>query len=874
MSTKQMIHEQDVQEMTIDFPIRGMHCASCASRIEKALQAVPGVRDSAVNFGAERAEVHVVPGRTSPEALHRVVQDLGYEVPQEEVVIPIEGMHCASCVSRIEKALASVPGVIRANVNLATGQAVVSYIPRPTTLADLRGAIQESGYTPLEMALPEAAADREKAHREHEIREVKKKFVVGAVLSSLVVIGALPHMGLEFLSAWIPPFLSSPWTQFLLATPVHFWVGWQFHRGFFITLRHRTADMNTLVSLGTNAGYLYSVIATVSPSFFAVEGQVAVYFETVAVLHTLIILGRWLETRARGRTSEAIKKLMGLQPKTARVLRPIGPGDESEIAERAARVGTDVEERDIPIEEVQIGDRILVRPGEKIPVDGVVAEGASAVDESMLTGESLPVEKRPGNEVFGATLNKTGSFVFEATKVGKETALAQIIKLVEQAQASKPPIQQLADRIAAVFVPTIVGIAVLTFGVWVIWGPAPAFIFGLSNFMAVLLIACPCAIGLAAPTAVMVGVGKATEYGILFRGAEPLEMSSKLSAVMLDKTGTLTRGEPSVTDIVVGSEFRVQGSEFRIQSSETGRALNPQPSTLNAEQRELLRLAASAERTSEHPLGESIVARAKAEGLALSIPEAFEAIPGHGIRATVEGRRVLLGNLKLMQEQGLALDGLAQEAQRLAGEGKTPIFLAIDETLTGMVAVADTLKPHAQEAVAAFHRLGLEVVMITGDTRRTAEAIAKQVGIDRVVAEVLPDEKASEVRKLQAEGKVVAMIGDGINDAPALAQADVGIAIGTGTDVAMEASDVTLITDDLRGVVTAIALGKRTMRTMKQNFFWALAYNTILIPVAAGVLYPVVGLLMSPVLAGGAMALSSVSVVSNSLRLRAFRPTL
>ncbi|MEE9219945.1 MAG: heavy metal translocating P-type ATPase, partial [candidate division NC10 bacterium] len=830
--------------------------------------------DSAVNFGAERAEVHIVPGRTSPEALHRVVQDLGYEVPQEEVVVPVEGMHCASCVSRIEKGLASVPGVIRASVNLATGQAVVSYIPRPTMLTDLRRAVQESGYTPLEMAVPEDAADREKVLRERESRELKKKFVVGAVLSTLVVIGALPHMGLEFLSAWIPPFLSSPWTQFLLATPVHFWVGWQFHRGFFITLRHRTADMNTLVSLGTNAGYLYSVIATVSPSFFAVEGQVAVYFETVAVLHTLIILGRWLETRARGRTSEAIKKLMGLHAKTARVLRPIGPGDESEIAERAAGVGVDVEERDIPIEEVQIGYRILVRPGEKIPVDGVVVEGASAVDESMLTGESLPVEKRAGNEVFGATLNKTGSFVFEATKVGRETALAQIIKLVEQAQASKPPIQQLADRIAAVFVPTVVSIAVLTFGVWLIWGPAPAFIFGLSNFMAVLLIACPCAIGLAAPTAVMVGVGKGAEYGILFRGAEPLEMSSKLSAVVLDKTGTLTRGEPSVTDIVVGSEFRVQGSEFRIQSSETGRVLNPQPSTLNAEQRELLRLAASAERTSEHPLGESIVARAKAEGLALSIPEAFEAIPGHGIRATVEGRRVLLGNLKLMQEQGLALDGLAQEAQRLAGDGKTPIFLAIDETLTGMVAVADTLKPHAQEAVAAFHRLGLEVVMITGDTRRTAEAIAKQVGIDRVVAEVLPDEKASEVRKLQAEGKVVAMIGDGLNDAPALAQADVGIAIGTGTDVAMEASDVTLITDDLRGVVTAIALGKRTMRTMKQNFFWALAYNTILIPVAAGVLYPVVGLLMSPVLAGGAMALSSVSVVSNSLRLRAFRPTL
>ncbi|MFQ5988629.1 MAG: heavy metal translocating P-type ATPase, partial [Candidatus Methylomirabilales bacterium] len=833
----------------------GMHCASCASRIEKALRAVPGVQDSAVNFGAERAEVRFIPSQTSAEALHRVVQDLGYEVPHEEVVIPIEGMHCASCVSRIEKGLTSVPGVIRASVNLATGQAVVSYIRGPTTLSDLRRAIQESGYTPLEMAVPEAAADREKALREQETRDLKRKFVVGAVLSSLVVIGALPHMGLAVLSAWIPPLLSSPWTQFLLATPVHFWVGWQFHRGFFTTLRYRTADMNTLVSLGTNAGYLYSVIATVSPSFFVVEGQAAVYFEAVAVLHTLIILGRWLETRARGRTSEAIKKLLGLQAKTARVLR-------------------DAVETDIPIEEVQVKDRIIVRPGEKIPVDGVVREGASAVDESMLTGESLPVEKRPGNGVYGATLNKTGAFVFEATKVGKETALAQIIKLVEQAQASKPPIQQLADRIAAVFVPTVVGIALITFGVWVIWGPAPAYIFALSNFMAVLLIACPCAIGLAAPTAVMVGVGKGAEHGILFRGAHALEMTAKLNTLVLDKTGTLTRGEPSVTDIVVGSEFRARGSEFRIQGSETGRALNPQPSTLNAAQRELLRLAASAERTSEHPLGESIVVRAKAEGLDLSAPENFEAIPGHGIRATVEGRHVLLGNLKLMQEQALALDGLAQEAQRLAGEGKTPIFLAMDGKLAGMVAVADTLKPHAREAVVAFHRLGLDVVMITGDSRRTAEAIAAEVGIDRVVAEVLPDEKAREVRELQIEGKVVAMVGDGINDAPALAQADVGIAIGTGTDVAIEASDVTLITDDLRGVVTAIALGNRTMRTMKQNFFWALAYNAILIPVAAGVLYPMLGLLMSPVLAGAAMALSSVSVVSNSLRLRTFRPAL
>jgi len=846
--------EDAVQGLTIDFPVRGMHCASCASRIEKGLRAVPGVEDSAVNFAAERAEVRFDPSQTSLEALHRAVQNLGYEVPQEEVVIPIQGMHCASCVHRIEQGLRSVRGVIRASVNLATGQAVVSYMPGPTTLTDLRRAVEESGYTPLEIATLEAAADREKAIREEEMRALKRKFLVGAVLSTLVVIGALPHMGLTALSAWIPPLLSSPWTQLLLATPVHLWVGWQFHRGFLITLRHRTADMNTLVSLGTNAGYLYSVIATVSPSFFATEGQAAIYFEAVAVLHTLIILGRWLEARARGRTSEAIKKLMGLQAKTARVLRRIGP---------------DLVEADVPIVEVQAGDRILVRPGEKIPVDGVVSEGASAVDESMLTGESLPVEKRPGNEVFGATLNKTGSFTFEATKVGKETALAQIIQLVERAQASKPPIQQLADRIAAVFVPAVVSIALVTFGVWVIWGPAPAFIFALSNFMAVLLIACPCAIGLAAPTAVMVGVGKAAEHGVLFRGAEALEMTSKLTTVVLDKTGTLTRGEPSVTDIIVGSQFTVHSSQ-----EHAALAVNREPSTLNGGQRELLRLAASAERGSEHPLGESIVARAKGEGLELVPPESFEAIPGHGIQAVVDGRRLLLGNRKLMQEQGLALDGLAQEAQRLAGEGKTPMFLAIDGAVAGMIAVADTLKPHAREAVAAFHRLGLQVVMITGDNRRTAEAIAKEVGIDRVMAEVLPEEKATEVRTLQGEGKVVAMVGDGINDAPALAQADAGIAIGTGSDVAIEASDVTLITDDLRGVWIAIALGKRTMRTMKQNFFWAMAYNTILIPVAAGVLYPLFGLLMSPVLAGGAMALSSVSVVSNSLRLRAFRPTI
>ncbi len=864
------MEEQTARGVSIEIPIRGMHCASCAGRIEKGLQAVPGVEQASVNFAAERAAVRFDPSRASIDALRRAVQDLGYEIPHEEVVIPIQGMHCASCVRRIEEALTALPGVIRASVNLATAQAMITYLPGATTLTDLRRAIQDSGYTPLEITGSEVGADREKALREREARELKRKFLVGALLSTLIVIGALPHMGLHGVAAWVPPLLSSPWVQLLLATPVHWWVGWQFHRGFITTLRHGTADMNTLVSLGTNAGYLYSVMATVAPSFFAIKQQAAVYFETVAVLHTLIILGRWLEARARGRTSEAIKKLIGLQAKTARVLRRSDAGPVEE---------------DTPIEQVQVGDWIVVRPGEKIPVDGIVREGASAVDESMLTGESLPVEKRPGAAVFGATLNRTGAFTFEATRVGRETALAQIIRLVEQAQASKPPIQQLADRIAAVFVPAVVSIALVTFGVWAVWGPAPALVFALSNLMAVLLIACPCAIGLAAPTAVMVGVGKAAEHGILFRGAEALEVTSKLSAVVLDKTGTLTRGEPSVTDIIVsrpitddrrpttegeGPKFNVHGpkSDDRIPQSSD---LSPQ--SLDAAQRELLRLAASAERGSEHPLGESIVARAKAEGLVLVTPEGFEAIPGHGVRSTVEGRRLVLGNLKLMQEQGFTLDGWTEEGERLAGEGKTPVFLGVDGALAGMIAVADTLKPHAREAVAALVRLGLQVVMMSGDSRRTAEAIAREVGIDRVLAEVLPEEKANEVRKLQFEGHVVAMVGDGINDAPALAQADVGIAIGTGTDVAIEASDVTLITDDLRAVVTAIALGTRTMQIMKQNFFWAMAYNVVLIPVAAGALYPVLGLLMSPVLAGAAMALSSVSVVSNSLRLRAFRQT-
>jgi Cu+-exporting ATPase len=608
---------------------------------------------------------------------------------------------------------------------------------------------------------------------------------------------------------------------------------------------------------------------TIVPDVFRSRGIApAVYYETSAVIITLILLGRFLEARARGRTSEAIKRLMGLQARTARLLR-------------------DGVEADIAVEAVRIGDRLRVRPGEKIPVDGVVREGASAVDESMLTGESLPVEKRPGDAVIGATLNKVGTFTFDATKVGRDTVLAQIIRLVEEAQGSKAPIQRSADAVAAVFVPAVIGIAVATFGIWLTWGPPPAFLFALLNFVAVLIIACPCALGLATPTAIMVGTGKGAELGILIRSGASLETAHKTRTVIFDKTGTLTKGAPEVTDVEClapsaarrGADGAPQGRPRSglpvgdpASSAAVGTPRDGAPDALC--RAELLRLAASLERGSEHALAEAIVKAATAEGLALGGVEGFEAIPGHGVQGRVDGRPLALGNARLMRVRGVALDGLAERAERLAAEGKTPMFVAVDGRAAGLIAVADTLKPHAGAAIQALHRLGIEVIMLTGDDRRTAAAIARQAGIDRVLAEVLPAQKAEEIRKLQAEGKVVAMVGDGINDAPALAQADVGIAIGTGTDVAMEAADITLIRDDLRGVVTAIALSRRTLRTIRQNLFWAFVYNVLGIPIAAGALYPALGLRLDPMLASAAMALSSVSVVSNSLRLRRFRSDL
>ena len=757
-----------------------------------------------------------------------------------QVTIPVRGMSCSSCVLKIENQLQGLPGVVEAAVNFATERATVSYLPSVHSIVDLQRAIREIGYEPREVADDKAALDYEREAREKEIRDLRVRTFVGVGLSIPIFLGSFPE--------WfgrVPHILTSPWILLFLTTPVQFWVGRHFHRGFWTALKHRTSDMNTLVSVGTNAAYFYSLALTLLPQQLTPAGMMRMYYyDTAAILMALIVMGRWLEARARGKTSEAIKKLMGLQAKTARVVRG----------------GV---ERDLPVEEVGVGDLVIVRPGERIPVDGVVQEGFSAVDESMLTGESLPVEKKPGDAVTGATINKTGSFKFKATKVGKETALARIIKLVEEAQGSKAPIQRLADKISGLFVPIVIVIAVVTFTVWVLWGPQPSFIYGLTTFVAVLVIACPCALGLATPTAIMVGTGKGAESGILIRGGASLERAHEITSIVFDKTGTLTQGEPSVTDVLVMDSSMAE--------------------------RELLRLAASVEKGSEHPLGEAIVRKAGEEELALDAAQDFQAIPGHGVRASVREKRLLLGNLKLMEDEKVALNGGTAQAEEISAQGKTPMFVAVEGKLAGIIGVADTLKPSSKDAVAALHRLGIEVVMITGDNRRTAKAIARQVGIDGVLAEVLPEDKANEVRKLQGIGKVVAMVGDGINDAPALAAADVGIAIGTGTDVAMEAADITLIKGDLRAVVTAIQLSKRTMRIVRQNLFWAFFYNVALIPIAAGILYfifgrggvpaflhPVFGHdgLLSPVLAGAAMALSSVTVVSNSLRLRRFRPSL
>jgi Cu+-exporting ATPase len=807
----------------IDLPITGMSCASCAAKIEKGLSNLEGVSKATVNFASEKATVVFHPSQTDLSHLIEKVKDLGYGAKVEKVLLPIQGMTCASCVNKVEKTLNSLKGVVHASVNFATERASVEYIPEEVTIRDLKKAVQDAGYEVLEVK-EEDIVEKERLARERELSRLRWKFITGAILLAPIL---FLMYGASLLEKWFS--LSREmnfFIQFLLATPVQFWAGWQFYVGFWKAAKHKTSDMNTLIAVGTSAAYLYSLIVTFGSHLIMVKGlMVDVYFDTSAAIIVLILLGRFLEARAKGRTSEAIKKLIGLQPKTARVIRN----------------GNEV---DVPVETVIPGDFVIVRPGEKIPVDGIVREGYSSVDESMVTGESLPVEKKTGDTVIGATINKTGTFKFEATKVGKDTVLAQIIRLVQEAQGSKPPIARMVDVIASYFVPVVIAIAIVTFLVWYFFGPHPALTYAFLNFVAVLIIACPCALGLATPTSIMVGTGKGAENGILIRGAEALETAHQLNTIVLDKTGTLTKGEPSVTDIIESERFS---------------------------KKEILTLAASAEKGSEHPLGEAIVNKAKEENLILLDSKNFQAIAGHGIEVTIDSKKVLLGNLRLMEERKVFLNGLSEKAEHFSGEGKTPMFLAVDGEAAGIIAVADTLKENSKGAVESLHRMGLEVVMLTGDNQRTARAIAQQIGIDRILAEVLPGMKAEEVKRLQSEGKKVGMVGDGINDAPALAQADVGIALGTGTDVAMESSDITLIGGDLRGVVTAIALSKATIRNIKQNLFWAFAYNTILIPVAAGALFPFFGILLNPIFAAGAMAFSSVTVVTNALRLRRFK---
>ncbi|MBK5253418.1 MAG: copper-translocating P-type ATPase [Peptostreptococcaceae bacterium] len=808
--------------------IIGMTCASCANAVERSVRKIEGVSDASVNLATEKLVFTYNQDKTSIEEIKERVKNAGYEAKEEikasEVTIPIAGMTCASCAANIDKTLRKLDGVEMSNVNLTTEKATVTYDTSLIRISEIKQAITKAGYTPLEIETQESS-DEEKLRNEKAIKILWKKFVVSATFSVPLLIISMGHMlGLQ-LPELINPMenpLNFAIAQILLVIPVII-VGYKFYTIGFSTLFRGTPNMDSLIAIGTGSAVLYGIYATIMIANGQVEYAGNLYFESAGVIITLILLGKYLESVTKGKTSEAIKKLMGLAPKTALVIQ-------------------NGEEVVMPIEEVETGDIIIVKPGEKVPVDGVVIKGNTSVDESMLTGESMPVEKIVGSNVIGASINKYGLIQFKATKVGKDTALAHIVKLVEDAQGSKAPIARLADVIAGYFVPIVIAIATISGVAWFISGQSA--VFSLTIFIAVLVIACPCALGLATPTAIMVGTGKGAEYGVLIKGGQPLETAHKIDTIVFDKTGTITEGKPVVTDIVTTN----QHSEL-----------------------ELLKLAASAEKGSEHSLGEAIVLKAEQEHIEFVEINEFNAIPGHGIEVQIEGKSILFGNKKLLMDHMIKND-LEQKADQLANEGKTPMYIAINNQLAGIIAVADTTKENSAKAIKAIHKLGIKVAMITGDNYQTANAIAKQVGIDVVLAEVLPKDKSNEIKKLQKEGNVVAMVGDGINDAPALAQADVGIAIGSGTDVAMESADIVLMKSDLQDVVTAIQLSKKTIRNIKQNLFWAFAYNTAGIPIAAGILYAFGGPQLNPMIAGGAMAFSSITVLMNALRLKKFKP--